>query len=122
MCETAFAHAVLGSAMLPTAGEQCLGARVRVASTVGTVAMAKQVLIGRTGTVVIPIRGGDRPGEVRVTVDGMAHYYLAYAATAIPADACVLVIHDRGARHVDVEPWPTLPVDGDARGGTEGSP
>jgi membrane protein implicated in regulation of membrane protease activity len=84
--------------------------------------MAKQVLVGRTGTVVIPIRGGDRPGEVRLTVDGMAHYYLAYAATAIPADASVLVINDRGARHIDVEPWPTVPADGDARGRTEGSP
>jgi membrane protein implicated in regulation of membrane protease activity len=99
-----------------------VGARLG-ASRAGTVAaMTKQVLIGRTGTVVIPIRGGDRPGEVRLTVDGMAHYYLAYAVTAIPADTRVLVIHDRGARHVDVEPWPTLPVDGDACGGTEGSP
>ena len=65
------------------------------------------MLVGRIGTVVIGVRGGDRPGEVRIMVDGMAHYYLAYAATAIPAGADVLVINDRGARHVDVEPWPT---------------
>ena len=65
------------------------------------------MLVGRIGTVVIGVRGGDRPGEVRIVVDGMAHYYLAYAATAIPAGADVLVINDRGARHVDVEPWPT---------------
>lgn len=84
--------------------------------------MGKQMLVGRTGTVVTPIRGGGLPGEVRLTVEGMAHYYLAYAATAIPAGCGVLVIHDRGARHVDVEPWPTVPADGDARGGTEGSP
>jgi membrane protein implicated in regulation of membrane protease activity len=83
--------------------------------------MAKQVLVGRTGTVVSPIRGGDRCGEVRLTVDGMAHYYLAYAATALPAGARVLVINDRGARHLDVEPWPTVPVDDDAHGRTEGS-
>jgi hypothetical protein len=66
-----------------------------------------RTIVGRTGTVVIAVRGGDRPGEVRIVVEGMAHYYLAYAATAIPAGAEVLVINDRGARHVDVEPWPT---------------
>jgi hypothetical protein len=66
-----------------------------------------QTVVGRIGTVVVGVRGGERPGEVRVVVEGMAHYYLAYAATAIPAGADVLVINDRGARHVDVEPWPT---------------
>jgi hypothetical protein len=66
-----------------------------------------QMVVGRTGKVVTAVRGGDRPGEVRIVVEGMAHYYLAYAATAIPAGAEVLVINDRGARHVDVEPWPT---------------
>jgi hypothetical protein len=63
-------------------------------------------VVGRTGTVVIAVRGGILPGEVRVIVAGMAHYYLAYAVVAIPAGADVLVINDRGARHVDVEPWP----------------
>jgi membrane protein implicated in regulation of membrane protease activity len=65
-----------------------------------------QTLVGRVGTVVNAIRGGARPGEVRVRVEGIAHYYLAYAATAIPAGAEVLVINNRGARQVDVEPWP----------------
>jgi len=64
-------------------------------------------VVGRTGRVVVGVRGGDRAGEVRVVVEGMAHYYLAYAVTAIPVGAEVLVINDRGARHVDVEPWPT---------------
>jgi len=63
-------------------------------------------LIGRVGVLVHAIRGGERAGEVRVVLDGLAHYYLAYAATAIPAGAKVLVIHNRGARQVDVEPWP----------------
>jgi membrane protein implicated in regulation of membrane protease activity len=63
-------------------------------------------LVGRIGTVVSAIRGGERAGEVRVVVDGLAHYYLAYAATAIPAGAEVLLINNRGARRVDVEPWP----------------
>jgi membrane protein implicated in regulation of membrane protease activity len=67
-----------------------------------------QSLVGRVGTVVNAIRGGSRPGEVRVLVEGIAHYYLAYAAMAVPAGTDVLVINNRGARQVDVEPWPTV--------------
>lgn len=84
--------------------------------------MERQSLVGRIGSVVHPVRGGTRPGEVRVVVDGIAHYYLAYAAAAIPAGAEVLIINNRGARQVDVEPWPTMPRDGDVPGQTEGSP
>jgi len=76
-----------------------------------------QALVGRIGTVVHGVRGGDRPGEVRVVVAGIAHYYIAYAASAIPAGAEVLVINHRGARQVDVEPWPRMPAD--VAGGTE---
>ena len=82
--------------------------------------MASQTLVGRTGTVIIGIRGGDRPGEVRVVVEGMAHYYLGYAATALPAGTEVLVIHNRGKRQVDVEPWPTVPPGATSGGGEEG--
>jgi membrane protein implicated in regulation of membrane protease activity len=69
-------------------------------------ATVAQTTVGRVGTVVHAIRGGAQPGEVRVRVEGIAHYYLAYAVTAIPAGADVLVINNRGARQVDVEPWP----------------
>jgi membrane protein implicated in regulation of membrane protease activity len=78
--------------------------------------VAGQTLVGRLGSVVSAIRGGARPGEVRVLVEGIAHYYLAYAATAVPAGSQVLVINNRGARQIDVEPWPELPPDGDAPG------
>jgi hypothetical protein len=70
--------------------------------------------------VIIAVRGGNLPGEVRVVVEGIAHYYLAYAATAIPAGVDVLVINSRGARQIDVEPWPSLPRDGDVHGVEEG--
>jgi len=63
-------------------------------------------VVGRVGRIVHGVRGGDLPGEVRVVIAGLAHYYLAYAVTAIPAGTDVLVIHNRGARQVDVEPWP----------------
>jgi membrane protein implicated in regulation of membrane protease activity len=68
--------------------------------------VASQALVGKVGTVITAIRGGERAGEVRLMVDGMAHYYLAYAATTIAAGAEILVINNRGARQVDVEPWP----------------
>jgi membrane protein implicated in regulation of membrane protease activity len=80
-----------------------------------------QALVGRVGTVVSAVRGGARPGEVRVVFEGMAHYYIAYAAMAVPAGAEVLVINHRGARQVDVEPWPSMPADGDVPGAVEGS-
>ena len=69
-------------------------------------AVASDAVVGKVGTVVNGIRGGDRAGEVRLVVAGIAHYYLAYAATALPAGTDVLVINNRGARQVDVEPWP----------------
>ena len=62
-------------------------------------------LVGRVGRLVHAVRGGERAGEVRVVVDGLAHYYLAYSESAIPAGTQVLVINNRGARQVDVEPW-----------------
>jgi membrane protein implicated in regulation of membrane protease activity len=68
--------------------------------------VTSETLVGRTGTVITAIRGGERAGEVRLLVEGIAHYYLAYAPRAVPAGAEVLVINNRGARQVDVEPWP----------------
>src|SRR5262245_39042678 len=75
------------------------------------VAVSGQALIGKIGTVVHAIRGSSGAGEVRVVVAGIPHYYIAYAEGAIPTGAEVLVINHRGARQVDVEPWPGLGVD-----------
>ncbi|WP_319459607.1 hypothetical protein [Micromonospora sp. RTP1Z1] len=77
--------------------------------------MDGQSLVGRIARVVHPLRGGDRPGEVRVVVDGIAHYYLAYTSVPVPAGAEVLIINNRGARQVDVEPWPTVAGSGSSR-------
>ena len=87
-------------------------ARTAVPRQVHNAAVARQTLVGRVGTVIIGIRGGNRPGEVRLMVEGIAHYYLAYAVTPVPADTAVLVINSRGARQIDVEPWPALPPEG----------
>lgn len=83
--------------------------------------MVSQALVGRTARVVRRVRGGALPGEVRLTVDGLAHYYLAYSIDPIDAGTEVLVIHCRGARAVDVEPWSPAPTGiADARPDTEG--
>ena len=64
-------------------------------------------LVGAVGTVHHRVRGGERAGEVRVVVDGLPHYYLAFCAYPLDAGEQVLVVNDRGGRQVDVEPWPT---------------
>jgi membrane protein implicated in regulation of membrane protease activity len=69
------------------------------------VAVRGQSLVGKIGTVVSAVRGGHGPGEVRIVVNGIAHYCIAYATAAIPLGTEVLVINSRGVRQVDVEPW-----------------
>ncbi|HKT02527.1 MAG TPA: hypothetical protein VJT31_23610 [Rugosimonospora sp.] len=73
--------------------------------------MRGEALVGKVGVVVSAVRGGGRAGEIRVVVQGIAHHYLAFAAEPIPAGTHVLVIHYRGARQVDVEPWSPMPGD-----------
>jgi membrane protein implicated in regulation of membrane protease activity len=63
-------------------------------------------VVGKVGTVVTRIRGGDLPGEVRVTVRGTQETFIAYSATPIERHETVLVFHSRGHRAVDVEPAP----------------
>jgi hypothetical protein len=38
-------------------------------------------------------------------VQGIPHYYIAYCGQALAVGEHVLVINNRGARQVDVEPW-----------------
>jgi membrane protein implicated in regulation of membrane protease activity len=81
--------------------------------------VGSQPLVGKVGVVVSAVRGGHLAGEVRVFVEGIAHYYLAYAAAPVPAGTEVLIINYRGARQVDVEPWPSMPADDNIPGTTE---
>jgi hypothetical protein len=67
--------------------------------------MSDQYLVGRIGLVSAAVRGGELPGEVRVVVEGIPHYYIAYSKNAVVKDQQVLVINSRGARQLDVEPW-----------------
>ena len=67
--------------------------------------MAPQQLVGRVGTVTTRVRGGTLAGEVRLVVDGLPQHFLAYAHEPVEIGRPVLVIHNRGSRHLDVEPW-----------------
>jgi hypothetical protein len=62
-------------------------------------------LVGKVGEVVVRVRGGDRPGEIVVTVDGAPELYLALSHKELPVGRRVLVVRDRGDRTVDVEAW-----------------
>ncbi len=73
--------------------------------------MSDQGLVGRVGTVVTAVRGGEHSGEVRVVVEGIPHYYLAFCAKPVPIGNEVLVVNNRGAQQVDVEPWSLWPLD-----------
>ena len=71
--------------------------------------MSHEALVGRTGRVVAAVRGTDRPGEVRVVVRGLPHYYLAYCPQPLVVGQEVLVVASRGDLQVEVEPWEALP-------------
>jgi hypothetical protein len=63
-------------------------------------------LVGRIGIICAAVRGGELPGEVRIVIEGLPHYFLAYGKDLIDKGEQVLVINNRGSRQLDVEPWP----------------
>jgi membrane protein implicated in regulation of membrane protease activity len=65
-----------------------------------------RALVGRTGSVTVRVPGGDRPGEVRLVVQGIPHHYIAYCREPLAIGDKVLVVDARGARQVDVTLWP----------------
>jgi hypothetical protein len=67
-------------------------------------------VVGKLGTVVTRIRGGNRPGEVVVLVRGTRETFIAYSDDLVDCDATVLVFHSRGNRAVDVTPAPWADV------------
>lgn len=82
----------------------------------------RSATVGLMGTVVTRIRGGELPGEVRVLYAGLPHTYIAYADAPLPVGSSVLVINDRGARRIDVEPWDLPATDGADASGERRSP
>jgi membrane protein implicated in regulation of membrane protease activity len=89
-----------------------LGCRPLEASAIGEAGVSvDDEVVGKLGTVVTRIRGGDRPGEVRVRIRGTVDTFIAYSVTPVERHQTVLVFHSRGQRAVDVEPapWATAP-------------
>jgi hypothetical protein len=64
-----------------------------------------QAVVGMVGSVFRTVRGGELPGEVRVVVGGLPHYYIAFCSRPLDVGVEVLVINNRGGRQIDVEPW-----------------
>ena len=64
--------------------------------------------MGKIGEVTTRIEGGEEPGEVSLLVYGIRERYFAHAREELLLGSKVLVVHDRGNRTVDVEPWSGL--------------
>ena len=63
-------------------------------------------VVGKLGTVVTRIRGGESPGEVRLLIRGAPENFIAYSDTPVERHETVLVFNSRGNRAVDVAPAP----------------
>jgi membrane protein implicated in regulation of membrane protease activity len=59
-------------------------------------------LVGEVGVVTTRIRGGDRPGEVRIPMQGGSESFIAYGDGPIERGQQVLVVARRPGRAVDV--------------------
>jgi membrane protein implicated in regulation of membrane protease activity len=64
-------------------------------------------VIGCVGTLILATRGEQGAGEVLLKVRGSREAFLAWSDEPLPKGTKVLVVEDRGARTVVVEPWTT---------------
>ena len=64
-------------------------------------------VVGYVGPLIVAPRGAAGAGEVMLKVRGGSEAYLAWSVDPLPKGTEVLVIGTRGARAIDVEPWPT---------------
>src|SRR3954451_17353557 len=73
-------------------------------------------VVGCLGVLAIATRGAAGPGEVLVKTGGGSESYLAWSDDPLPRGTTVLVVDSRGARTVQVAPWPddTPPPSGSA--------
>jgi membrane protein implicated in regulation of membrane protease activity len=65
-------------------------------------------VIGYVGSLIVATRGDQGAGEVLLTVRGARETYLAWSAEPLAKGTPVLVIAERGARTLVVEPWADL--------------
>jgi hypothetical protein len=67
--------------------------------------------LGAIGVLTIATRGAGGPGEVMLKVRGGTEAYIAWSERRLPRGTQVLAVTVRGARTVDVVPWPEDPLD-----------
>jgi hypothetical protein len=72
-----------------------------------TLAVGTDPVHGCLGVIVVATRGAAGPGEALLSIRGSREAYLAWSVDPLSKGTDVLVIGARGARTVDVEPWPT---------------
>ena len=72
--------------------------------------MVSQDLVGTSGTLAMPTRGDDGPGEVMLKVNGVREAFLATSAEPLPRGSHVLVVECLPHRKVVVVPWPQPPT------------
>ena len=60
-------------------------------------------IIGTSGVIIVPTRGGGGAGEVLLSIRGGTESYLAWSREPLAKGEKVLVVDVRGARTVDVE-------------------
>lgn len=61
--------------------------------------------IGKVGTIITRVRGGDLSGEVRCVADGDTHTFLAFSPEVLGRGTSVLILSIHGPRSVDAEKW-----------------
>ncbi|WP_305091397.1 hypothetical protein [Prescottella sp. R16] len=70
--------------------------------------MSEQNPVGKIGVLTLATRGSSGAGQVELSIRGGRETYTAWSAEPLAARSTVLVVADRGARVLDVEPWITL--------------
>lgn len=70
--------------------------------------MSNASAVGCVGKLIVATRGARGAGEVLVTLRGSKEAFLAWSDEPLPKGTEVLVVEDRGARTVVVEPWEQL--------------
>lgn len=66
--------------------------------------MSDEALIGARGTLTLPTRGKDGPGEVEVRAGGGSETYIAHSDEPLTKGTAVVIYDTRAGRHVDVAP------------------
>ncbi len=74
-------------------------------------AVQDESALGSIGVLTIGTRGTAGPGEALLKIRGGTEAYIAWSERPLPRGTQVLAVTARGARTVEVVPWPEDPFD-----------